>query len=345
MPNLAVATELRNHCGPNSGPNRSSNCGVELLYVGSRRPLDRELVEAVNLPFKSIFAGKLRRYFSWRYFIDPLLVVIGFFQSLWILISFWPHAVFTKGGFVSVPVALAAFILRRPIVLHESDSRMGIANRIVSRLARRVCISFPGVSKESERVIFTGNPIRLEIKDGHADKGYQLTGFRPDKPIVLVWGGSQGAREINDLIAKEFHNLVAHFQIVHITGKGKQTALKDFAYVQFEYLGDELKHIYAITDLVVGRAGANSLYELAFARKPNVLIPLKNADQMNNAQYFQTKGGSIVLKEDQSLYQILNALWHNQVKYESMKRALADLARPDATKGIANLILGLATKN
>jgi len=314
---------------------------VEILYVGSRRPLDRELVEAADIPFKPIFAGKLRRYFSWHYFIDPFLVVLGFFQSLWILISFWPHAVFTKGGFVSVPVALAAFVLRRPIILHESDSRMGIANRIVSRLAKRVCISFPGVLEESEKVIFTGNPIRLEIKNGHADRGYQLTSFRPDKPIVLIWGGSQGAQQINELIVHEFHSLKSHFQIIHITGKGKQTPLHDPSYMQFEYLGDELKHIYAITDIVVGRAGANSLYELAFVQKPNVLIPLKNADQMNNAQYFQEKGGSIVLKEDQSLYQILNALWHNQKKYESMKRALADLARPDATDKIAKLILNL----
>ena len=176
MPNLAVATELKSESSNSKSPNPLSQEGkigrVEILYVGSRRALDRQLVEAANLPFKSIFTGKLRRYFSWHYFIDPFFLAIGFFQSLWIVITFWPHVIFTKGGFVSVPVALAAFILRRPIILHESDSRMGIANRAVSRLATRVCISFPGVAKESKKTVFTGNPVRLEILNGRPEKGY-----------------------------------------------------------------------------------------------------------------------------------------------------------------------------
>lgn len=330
MPNLAIATALKK--------NQSS---IQLLYVGSKSALDKRLVEGAHLPFTSIFTGKLRRYFSWRHFVDPFLVVLGFFQSLFIIIKFWPHAVFSKGGYVSLPVALAAFVLRRPIILHESDSRMGLANRILSHLSTKICVSFPDVMKQSPKVIFTGNPVRTEMLKGHPHVGYKLTGFRASKQVLLVWGGSQGAQQINDLIVREFHELKSMFQIVHITGKGKKTDLRDPSYVQFEYLEDELKHIYAITDLVFGRAGANSLYELALVKRPNVLLPLGNADQLNNARYFEQQGGSIILQKDQSLSELLRALWHNSQQRDLMKEALSRLSRPNATEEIAELILSI----
>lgn len=366
MPNLAIATALRSGCGSNSGAaSRAADCGVELLYVGSRRALDRQLVEAADIPFKSIFAGKLRRYFSWRHFVDPFLVLIGFFQSLWILISFWPHAVFAKGGFVSLPVVFAAFLLRRPILLHESDRVMGLSNKIVAKLSRKVCVAFPDVmtlnksetrifetrkNQKSEirnsKIVFTGNPIRSSVQHGRAEKGYKLTHFHPERPVILVWGGSQGAQEINELIEASFSHLKSIFQLVHITGHNKQIDIQDPSYRSFEYLGDELKHIYAITDLVIGRAGANSLYELALMRKPNILIPLKSAahnHQQLNAEYFENEGASIVLR-DQPLHEVVLALWHNFEKREAMKEALGRLARPDATNKIAGLILSASSK-
>lgn len=343
MPNLAIATALRSNCGANSRSNRGAHCGVKLLYVGSRVPLDRQLVEAADIPFKSIFAGKLRRYFSWRHFVDPFLVLIGFFQSFIILIRFWPHVVFAKGGFVSLPVALAAFVLHRPIILHESDSMMGLSNRIVARLAKKVCVAFPDVISQAEKVVFTGNPIRLSIRKGEARKGYQLTGFHPHKPVLLVWGGSQGAQEINEMVERDFPRLKSTFQVVHVTGSGKPTAIQDESYISFEYLGPELKHIYAITDVVVGRSGANSLYELALMQKPNILIPLKSAahnHQQLNAEYFERMGASIVLR-DQPLSDILLALWHSPDKQARMKEALASVAKPDAAIHIAELILNI----
>lgn len=335
MPNLAIATELKSQLLTNRSQivNKSSN--VKLLYIGSRGKLDRELVESAGLQFKSIFTGKLRRYFSWRNFIDPFFVIIGFFQSLWLLIRFWPHVVFSKGGFVSVPVVLAAFILRRPIILHESDSVMGLANRIVAKLADKICVSFPLCN---DQFIFTGNPIRTEIKDGDPKKGYELTGFSKEKPIVLIWGGSQGAQKINDMIVKDFDELKKVFQIIHITGKGKRTEIQDESYAQYEYIGDELKHIYTITDVVVGRAGANSLYELAFMKKPSILIPLKNQDQINNAAYFEKKGASIILG-DKNLHDTLNALWKDPGKIKDMKKSLEEVAKPDAAKEIAEIII------
>lgn len=300
-------------------------------------------MEKAEIPFKSIYTGKLRRYFSWQNFVDPFLIVLGFFQSLWIVIRFWPTAVFVKGGFVSVPVAMAAFLLRRPIVLHESDSVMGLSNRIISRLARHVCVGFPGVKVKSDKLLFTGNPVRESIAGGMAKRGYELTGFHDNRPVLLVWGGSQGAQQVNELLHVHFPGLKSLFQIIHVTGKGKSIPLEDPAYRQYEYVGKELKHLYVITDLVLGRAGANSLYELAFMQKPNVLIPLASAahdHQRLNAEYFEEKGASVILRKPEELPELLRAVWHDRMKYESMQRSLHQLSRPDSAKEIAELLLG-----
>jgi len=301
--------------------------------------MDAQLVQPSGIQFYGIFAGKLRRYFSWRNFIDPIFVLVGFIQSLIILIRFWPNVIFSKGGYVSLPVAFAAFILRRPIILHESDSRMGIANRITSKMAKKVCVAFPDLQKKSDKFILTGNPIRPEILGGNPKTGFHLTGLTPNRPVILVWGGSQGAQEINEMIEEAFSRLKNHFQIIHITGKGKEIGIKDPNYCSFEYLGEDLKHIYAITDFIIGRAGANSLYEIALVQKPNIVIPLKNADQQMNAEYFEKNGATIVLREGHDLYDLLIALYNNPDEQESMKNALKSIAHPNATEEIADLIL------
>jgi UDP-N-acetylglucosamine--N-acetylmuramyl-(pentapeptide) pyrophosphoryl-undecaprenol N-acetylglucosamine transferase len=298
-------------------------------------------VKEAELPFKAIFTGKLRRYFSWQNFIDPFLVLLGFFQALWIMVRFWPQVVFAKGGFVSVPVAFAAFVLRRPIILHESDSRMGLSNRIVSRLARQIVTAFPDVISDENKVRMLGNPVRESIQNGDSNKGYNLTGFRPEKPVLLVWGGSQGAQQINDMIEADFKRLKSTFQVVHITGKNKITTLNDPNYCQFEYLDDDLKHIYAITDLAVTRAGANSLYELAAMQIPSIMIPLKNAannHQQYNAEYFESKGAGLILR-DRPLPELLSALWSNPEERGLLKRRLSEVAMPESARLIAEMIL------
>jgi len=335
MPNLAIASELQS--------NRELNAGFEILYVGSKSELDRKLVEASGLKFKSIYTGKLRRYFSFRNFVDPFFVVAGFLQSLWIVISFWPDVVFAKGGFVSLPVAFAAFLLRRPVVLHESDRVMGLSNRIVARLATKICVAFPDVIKNTKKVVFTGSPVRKFIKDGDPEIGYKITGLSPEKSIILIWGGSQGAVEINKMAEDSFHDLKSQFQMIHITGYGKKTSISDPGYVQFEYLGDDLKHIYSITNVVVGRAGANSLYELALMRKPNILIPLKTSahnHQQLNAEYFEKMGASIILR-DKSLSETLKALCNNPEQIDLMKEALGRVSVADAAKQISELLITL----
>ncbi len=309
--------------------------------------MDRALVEKAGIPFKGIFSGKLRRYFAWQTFLAPFLVLAGFFQAFYWLVRFWPHAVFSKGGYVGLPVALAAWILRRPLILHESDAVMGLANRFTARLARRVLLGFPGSLALSTKVEVVGNPVRPFIAGGSKEKGYALTGFTPDRPVLLVWGGSQGAQEINELIAAHFNELKAHFQIVHVTGRGKSISLQDPAYKAFEYLDSELPHVYAITDLVFGRAGANSLAEIAYLQKPNVILPLLSAanhHQEINAAYFEAQGAGIVLKDKGALVTTLVELVNAPVRLAGMKEALAKIANPGAAAAIAKLIIDLHVK-
>lgn len=303
--------------------------------------MDQELVGATEIPFKAIQTGKLRRYFAWENFVDPFRLVAGFFQSLYHVGRFKPDAVFVKGGFVSVPVALAAYALRKPIVLHESDSVMGLSNRLISRMARSVCVGFPLDPSADEKLVFTGNPVRRSILAGDPEKGYKLTGFKPDKPVLLVWGGSQGAKQINLMLSRSFNQLKG-FQIIHVTGKGKQTKLSGSNYKQFEYLGEELKDIYAITNLVVSRSGANSLYELALMQKPSVLVPLKSAahnHQQINAEYFEEKEAAVILRKPSQLVGVLRLMATDPELYVSMQKNLKKLSKPNAAKKIAELLM------
>lgn len=280
----------------------------------------------------------MRRYFSWRNFVDPIFVIMGFFQALAIIFKFKPDVIFSKGGYVALPVTFAAWMCRKPVILHESDGRMGLANRIASKFASKICVAFPDLANCS-KCILTGNPIRSSILNGDKSEGYKLTGFNAGKAVLLVWGGSLGAQKINELLEKNFEKLKRHFQIVHITGKGKGTNIQNENYCTFEYINEELKHIYAITDFVVGRAGANSIYEVALMEKPNMLLPLKNADQQKNAAYFEKTGASIILHNEDRIYDTLVALLENKQKQEDMKEALRSVSRPNAVKDIAKLIL------
>lgn len=327
MPNLALATELR-----------IRHPHVRFRYIGSRLALDAALVKASGIPFHSIFAGKLRRYFSWRNFLDPFLVLTGFFQALLILIRFRPQAVFCKGGYVSVPVALAAFLMRRPVILHESDAVMGLANRISARFAQKICLSFPSDAYHGKKYVVTGNPVRSGLKEGQPQKGWQITGFKKGLPVILVWGGSLGAQQINEMIAGSFDGFVEHFQLIHITGKGKAPNLSHPNYRPFEYVGDELRHLYAITDLMVSRAGANSLAEIALLQKPAILIPLPNADQQANARVFEEAGASHVLKEGEGLLGTLFSLSRDPERQNQMRKALGTLSKPDAVEKVAQVI-------
>lgn len=265
------------------------------------------MVEKIGIPYESVACGKLRRYFSVQNLIDIFKVPVGVFQSWRILRKFRPAVVFSKGGFVSVPVVIAASWLKVPVIIHESDVRPGLANRICARYADKICISFEETKehfiKYARKLIFTGNPVRKSVMGGVVEKGYKFTGLDKHRPIILVMGGSQGAQQINDLVRGGMDELLKRFQIVHIRGRGNlDISLHKKGYVQYEFLDEQMSDVYAISQLVVTRGGANSLAEIAAMKKKALVIPLGTAasrgDQIENAQIFARKLGWGVLVGD-----------------------------------------------
>lgn len=253
--------------------------------------------------------------------------------------------IFITGGYVSLPVILAGRLWRRPIVLQESDAAMGLANRITARFATRVLSAFPDVY-HSPKTTWVGAPVRQEITKGEPQRGWELTKLAPGKPVVLVMGGSLGAQSINDLIPQVFSWIRQDLQMVHITGAGKVIPFFSRGYVQFPYLEEDLKDVYAIADFIVTRAGSNALAEIALLQKPNFVIPLPGSAQGNqqeNAAYFAQAGASIVLDQAgltaQQLGERLLGLLRNPQKQKAMRQALGKLATPHAAEKIATILL------
>ncbi len=265
------------------------------------------MVEKIGIPYKSVACGKLRRYFSVENLIDIFKVPVGIFQAWRILRKFRPDVTFSKGGFVSVPVVIAASWLKVPVIIHESDVRPGLANRICARYADKICVSFEETrkyfAKYSRKIIYTGNPVRKSVLDGNVADGYKFTGLDKHRPIILVMGGSQGAQQINELVRGGMEELLKRFQIVHICGRGNlDISLHKKGYVQYEFLNEQMKDVYAVSELVISRGGANSLAELAALKKKTLVIPLGTAasrgDQIENAQIFARKLGWGVMVGD-----------------------------------------------
>ncbi|NRA43652.1 MAG: undecaprenyldiphospho-muramoylpentapeptide beta-N-acetylglucosaminyltransferase [Oligoflexales bacterium] len=275
----------------------------DLVYLGSNG-IERELIGKSGIKFKTIAAGKLRRYFSLKNFSDFFKVALGCIQSLFLLIWIKPNLVFSKGGFVSVPVTFAAWLLKIPVITHESDQTPGLANRIILRFAKKILYSFPETARHlpSDKAIYTGTPIRRELFTGDPGRGYKVCGFseKSEKPIILVMGGSLGALKINQALKECIDTLIEDYRIVHITGKGKGIDFQHPDYQAFTFLGEELKDIFAITDFVIARAGANSIFEFLALHKPMLLIPLEagsRGDQILNANSFAKEGWAKVLRE------------------------------------------------
>lgn len=295
---------------------------LDILYIGSNNGPEKFLVEQKGVRFESISCGKFRRYFSLENFLDFFRVIGGFFQSLKILKKLKPNVVFSKGGYVSVPVCFAAWMLKIPVVLHESDVTPGLANRICGHFAKAVCVSFDETKKffPLKKILVTGNPVRPFVLKGDQEKGFRITGFTGQKPVLLIMGGSLGAEYLNELVFGSLCKLLQHIDIVHITGKGKFDLKKIFhvdenllkEYKCFEFLDEELPHIYAISDLVVSRAGANSIAEIVALEKPSILIPLgrdaSRGDQLENAKFMEMAGASIVAENIETPREFANII-------------------------------------
>lgn len=299
----------------------------EISYIGSYDGIEKELIAGQGIPYYGISSGKLRRYFDLKNLSDPFRVVKGYFQAKKLLKKINPDIVFSKGGFVSVPVVLAAKRCRIPCIIHESDITPGLANRLAIPSATKVCANFPETLSylPKDKAVLTGSPIRSELFSGNKIKGLDFCGFTANKPVLLVIGGSTGAASVNRAVRDLLPTLLQQFQVVHLCGKGKTDEAYNgrAGYVQFEYINQELKDLFAAADLIVSRAGANAICELLALRKPNILIPLSAAasrgDQILNAASFERQGFSYVLEEEavtnETLLSAINEVYENREKY------------------------------
>ncbi|MGN0512914.1 MAG: undecaprenyldiphospho-muramoylpentapeptide beta-N-acetylglucosaminyltransferase [Lachnospiraceae bacterium] len=304
-----------------------SEAGYEVEYIGSYDGIEKKLIEEFNIPYHGIATGKFRRYLDIKNITDPFKVVKGYGEAVKLMKEIKPDIVFSKGGFVSVPVVLAAKKCKIPVISHESDMTPGLANKIAKPAATKICCNFPETvsSLPADKAVLTGTPIRQELLMGNRLAGLDFCGFNSSKPVILVVGGSTGAVHVNDAIHAILDRLLETFQVVHLCGKGKLDEKYNNipGYVQFEYVNKELRDVFAATDIVISRAGANAICELLTLKKPNLLIPLSakasRGDQILNANSFKAQGYSMVLEEenmtDDVLYNMIMELYNNRQKY------------------------------
>lgn len=333
-PNIALFPILKEH-------------DYDIHYMGSYNGIEKRLIEDFDIPYYGIATGKLRRYFDPRNFSDPFRVIAGYFEAKKIIKKIQPDVVFSKGGFVSVPVVRAAASLGIPCVIHESDMTPGLANKLCIPAASKICCNFPETLKElpEQKAVLTGSPIREELAKGDRLAGLDLCGFTANKPVIMVVGGSQGSAAVNEAVRSALPKLLADFQVVHLCGKDKvdNLLLTTNGYKQFEYIKAEMKDIFAMADLVISRAGANAICELLSLKKPNILIPLptgsSRGDQILNANSFATQGFSIVIEEEyldgDMLVDKVQELYCNRQSYiDAMSRS----SQTDSIKTIFALI-------
>jgi len=372
FPLIAVAKELR-----------EKKKRIKFLYIGSKAQFGKQakdLMAQEEIKTKNILAGKIRRYFSLYYFWDLLKMPIGVVQSLWILLWYMPDVIFSKGGYVSVPVVIAAWIYRIPILTHESDAIPGWANRFIGKMSRYVAVSYPSTRAYfiEEKVVLTGNPIRKELLQGDIVRARERWQFSESMPVILVIGGSQGAKSLNDAVIGIMSDLSHRAQVLHVTGENNYKEASDYAgemgfksgrhrYVAVPFLErDEMADAYALADLIISRAGANSLTEIAANKKPAILIPLESQDQPINAMEFaappkgdandydQMKayqiaavGGATVLEEANLGHHLLMGKITELLDQPELRAKMAQQVglfyHPDAAEKIANGVL-LATK-
>ena len=390
-PNIALLPALR-------------EAGYEIAYVGSEDGIEKELMLDCGVSYVGVPTGKLRRYFDLKNFTDPFRVIKGFSEARRFLKSYRPDVVFSKGGFVSVPVVRAAASLRIPCVIHESDMTPGLANKLCYSSAAKICCNFPETMNKlpGKKAVLTGTPIRAELFAGDREEGLRICGFSKDtgisaaeppasgtsaaktsaseipaseapaassdsaenvpgivpdfvpdtgKPVLMIMGGSQGAQSVNEAVRKHLDELLRDFRVIHLCGAGKYDASLENVegYRQFEYVKNDLKHLFAAADVIVSRAGANAIFEILALQKPNLLIPLSvgtRGDQILNARSFEAQGFSKVLVEseeegvlDKKLVSTVRALYAEREKYIA---AMAGAGQQNAIPAILDLLNGLA---
>lgn len=333
-PNLALIPSLR-------------ELGYEIRYIGSYQGIEKKLIEDAGIPYYGISSGKLRRYFDLKNFSDPFRVIKGYGESLKLLNTYKPDVIFSKGGFVAVPVVWAAGHYHIPAIIHESDMTPGLANKLCIPYARKVCCNFPETLQylPKEKAVLTGSPIRQELLSGDKLTGIRYAGMTSEKPVILVIGGSLGSEAINRAVRNVLPRLLEEYQVIHICGKDHldESLNGTRGYVQYEYVDAPLRHLFAAADLIVSRAGANSICEILALRKPNVLIPLPAAssrgDQILNAGSFAEQGFSTVLEEENLNAETLcHAISDTYAKRADFIRRMEQSPLNNAVKNILALI-------
>ncbi len=339
-PNIALLPGLRER-------------GYDISYIGSYLGIEKELIEKEGIPYYGISSGKLRRYFDPKNLSDPFKVLRGYGQARGLIRKLKPDIVFSKGGFVSVPVVLAARHMHIPVIIHESDFTPGLANKIAIPSASMVCCNFPETleSLPEGKATVTGCPIRKELLSGDAEKAYAYTGLTTERPILLIIGGSLGSQVINEAVRRLLPTLLKSWQVIHLCGKGNldPTLHTTPGYVQYEYISDELPDLFAAADLVISRAGANAICELQALAKLNILIPLSKeasrGDQILNAASFEKQGFSYVVEEenltDETLLTGIEKVWREKDTYVT---AMRESQTANAVETILNLIEDLRKK-
>ena len=330
-PNIALIPRLR-------------ELGYDIQYIGSYDGIEKKLIEELGIPYHGIASGKLRRYFDLKNFTDPFRVIRGFGQAKKLLKQLKPDIIFSKGGFVTVPVVQAAKSLHIPVIIHESDMTPGLANKLAIPAASKVCCNFPETVPHlpAGKAVVTGSPIRAELRMGNRLAALNFCGFTADRPVLLIIGGSLGSVAVNTAIRNILPKLLEKFQVIHLCGKGNLDSSLEgtTGYVQYEYIKKELADLFALADIVVSRAGANAICELLELRKPTLLIPLSAAasrgDQILNAESFRKQGFSEVLQEEDITPEIL--LDRILQLYENRQTYIAAMEKSNASNAVDTII-------
>ena len=326
----------------------------EIHYIGSYNGIEKKLIEEMHIPYYGISSGKLRRYFDLKNFTDPFRVIKGFSEAQHLIKKLKPDIIFSKGGFVAVPVVLAARKNHVPVICHESDMTPGLANKIALPFASKICCNFPETLKSlpADKAVLTGSPIREELRHGDAEKAKKFCNFTSGKPVLMVIGGSLGSANVNAAIRGILPQLLKDFQVIHLCGKDKlDPALNGTpGYVQYEYIKEELADLFALADVVVSRAGANAICELLDLRKPALLIPLgsnaSRGDQILNAQSFKSQGFCEVLTEDVLTSELLLETIHKLYDHSSTYvQAMEKSELSNAIEKITSLIDQVANQS
>ena len=352
-PLVAIADKLKAKLGPEA----------DILYVGSGAAMEKEIMAEQGIKVKHVISGKIRRYFSLQNFVDFFKVPIGFIQSLWLLLWFMPDVVFSKGGYVAVPIVLAAWVYRIPIIIHESDSMPGIANQFLSKFANRIAVAYPSAEKyfPKEKTALLGNPIRFQIIDGDPIMLRQELGFTQGRKTLLVLGGSQGSQSINQAIVRILPQLLQYCQVIHQTGsqhleevvhEAAAMGVKaghDGYYAAGFMSANKLRDAFALCDVVISRAGATFITEIAANGKPAILVPISesaNDHQRMNAYALAEIGAALVLEEtnlgEHILIDKIEKIFNDEELRRNMTEKIKTFYHPMAAEIIANGIIEIA---